>query len=135
MKQFLLLTLLSMSLGTIVLAEDIDVSSEKDPSKRIQMIPLDSILVPNKTPFDADPEARKIYVEEYRLAYRTVLAEVDVGCYMSISGPFQIPMERGHRDGLADAKRKYPEKAARVLGLTLEEYRKIEHLFQSQSIP
>jgi len=123
MKQFLLLALLLMSFGTIVLAEDIDVSSEKDPSKRIMMIPLESIFVP-KSPFDADPEARKLYVSEYRFAYRTVLAEVDVDCYMSISGPFQIPMERGHRDGLADAKKKYPEKVARMWGITLEEYRK-----------
>jgi len=123
MKRLLLAALLTLALGSISLA-DIDVSSEKDPDKRLKMISLESIPVPKSPLFDADPPARKIYVEEYRLAYRTVLAEVYGDCYMSVQGPYQKAMDSGHKDGLAAARQKYPEKAARALGLTLEEYQK-----------
>jgi hypothetical protein len=124
MKRFFLPALLALFLSSISWADDIAVSSEKDPEQRLKMIPLESILVPNKTPFDADPTARKIYVDEYRIAYRTVLAEVFVGCYMSVQGPYQKAMDSGNKDGLAAARQKYPEKAARALGMSLEDYRK-----------
>ena len=79
---------------------------------------------PPQTPFDSDPKAREIYLLNYRGGYRTILAEVMIDCHMGVAGPYLKAMQRGWQDGLTAGRKQYPEKAAKIYGMTLDEYLK-----------
>ncbi len=93
--------------------------SSDDVIARIELARKLEVPVPKATPYDSDPKAREIYLEEYTKAYRLVVAEVVVGCHMTVNGRYKAAMQDGWNDGRRAAMRRYPEKAAK-LGSSLE---------------
>jgi hypothetical protein len=102
--------------------ESLDANSLDAEIMRMKAAKLLHVPIPNTTPYDADPKAKKIYLEEYRSGYRTVLAEVWGDCHMGVKSPYFKAYQHGWSDGIADAKKEHPEKAAAELGISLEEY-------------
>jgi hypothetical protein len=96
-----------------------------DPDKRIELVRQIKIHAPSVTPFDSDAELRKIYIEEYILSYRAVMALVAVDCHMVVRGKSEAPMRAGLADGRKDAIRAPSKAAADALGLSFDEYKDI----------
>ena len=96
-----------------------------DPVKRIDLVRGISIPLPQKTPYDSDPDRRATYLEEYKIAYRTVLAAVAVECHMSVKGRSEEPMRAGWEDGRTAALILPSDQAAAALGLSVDEYRNL----------
>jgi len=96
----------------------------KDQQGRFEETKAIPIPVPSVTPFDSDPKARQIYLDEYRAAYRTILAKINVDCRMSVKGPYQKASDTGWRNGMRAAIERYPERVLEIYGFTLEEYRR-----------
>lgn len=98
--------------------ENLETAIEYIKAKDVQ------IPVPPTTPFDSDPTANKIYLEDYRTAYRTILANINVECRMSVEGEYRKASDTGWRDGMRAAIKRYPEKLLEIYGFTLEDYRR-----------
>ena len=91
-------------------------------AQRIEGVRKSDIPLPKVTPYDSDPKARAVYLEEYSAAYRLVLAEVMGDCHMAVKGSYENAVRDGWRDGKKAAMQTYPEKAARMYGVSLEDY-------------
>jgi hypothetical protein len=98
-------------------ASDID-----DVTARIAAAQKITVPVPEKTLFDSDPKARKIYLEEYCAGYRTVLASVVTDCHMGVKGPYLEAFQQGWEDGKNSALKAHPEKAAELIGIPSVQY-------------
>jgi hypothetical protein len=58
---------------------------------------------PAKTPFDADPAAREVYLVEYRRAYRQMAAGFEVECELVAGIPYREAIIDGHGAGVLAA--------------------------------
>ena len=90
--------------------------------KRIEAARKIDVPLPAKTPFDADPKEREVYLQEYRSAYRLVLAMVQVDCHMGVKGYYEKAFQQGWKDGRDAAMNAHPEKVAATYGISLSEY-------------
>jgi len=98
-------------------------SAERDDSvKRLKAARLLPVKDPASTPYDNDPQAREVYLEEYRAGYRSILAAVDIGCHMGVNGPTFEAYQAGWKAGKEAAASDHPEKAAEMMGVPLEVY-------------
>jgi ankyrin repeat protein len=98
-------------------------SAEGDDSvKRLKAARQLPVKAPVSTPYDSDPQAREVYLEEYRAGYRSILAAVDIICHMGVKGPTFEAFQAGWSDGKKAATKDHPEKAAEIMGVPLEDY-------------
>lgn len=89
-------------------------SAERDPLERLIAARRLPVKDPASTPFDSDPAARKVYLEEYRAGYRSILAGVDVACHMGVKGPDFEAYQAGWRAGKEAARKDNPGKATEI---------------------
>jgi hypothetical protein len=103
-------------------------SDEPSPDARIEATKGIKIPLPKITPYDADSEAKAVYLQEYTKAYRLILAAVLVDCHMGIKGYYENAFQDGWVDGRSAAIKDHPEKAAQIAkmqGISLEDFLKI----------
>lgn len=94
--------------------------------KRLKAASLLPVPQPISTPYDKDPVAKKIYLDQFNAGYRTVLAAVTFDCHMGVRGPYLEAFQQGWSDGIKAAKKDHPEKEAEMLGMTLEMFNQIK---------
>ncbi len=98
------------------------VPKPSDAGERLKAARQLPVKDPASTPYNNDPLAREVYLEEYRAGYRSVLAVVSIDCHTGIKGPTFGAFQAGWNDGKNVATKDHPEKVAEMLGIPLSDY-------------
>ena len=110
-----------INLGEIFIAASKSAESD-DSVKRLEAARQLPVNEPTTTPYDNNPQAREVYLEQYRAGYRSILAAVDIGCHIGVKGSHLKAFQDGWNDGIATGKKDHPEKAAEMMGIPLRDY-------------
>lgn len=90
--------------------------SENDVTRRLEAAKKIPVPMPTRTPFDSDPVAARIYLQEFAAGYRNVAGNMGIHCHMCLNSTFPSarcePYLAGWRDGSETAWNDRLEKRA-----------------------